>query len=84
MNRLGKTLEAFLISSNTKRRIIVSTYNSHEWIQTYNCRSMFLLKIAYHLMGYRVYGNVNTQDVSFEWFDSNKDQITHHSPYNNL
>ena len=83
MNRLGKTLEAFLISSNTKRRIIVSTYNSHEWVNTYNCRNMFLLKFAYHLMGHKVYGKGNG-NISFEWFDINKDQVTHHSPYNNL
>ena len=84
MNRLGKTLEAFLTNSNTKKRIIVSTYNAYEWISTYNCRSMFLLKFAYYLMGYKVYGKDHACDAFFEWFDPKKDQITYHSPYDDF
>ena len=83
MHRLGITLEAFLTSSNTHKRIIISTYNSYEWITTKNCRSMILLKLAYCMQGYRVFSKHNS-NACFERYDADKDQVTWHTPYNDF
>jgi hypothetical protein len=84
MYRLGQTLETFLTTSNTNKRIIISTYNSYEWINTKHCRSMILLKFAYWLQGFKVYSKNNTNTAQFEWYDASKDQTTYHSPYNDF
>ena len=68
-----KTLHEYLTCvPNGGTRVIVSTYNNYEWINTYHTPSVWLLKLSYRL-----------QDVnaSFELFDPSKDQVTYHTPY---
>ena len=74
--RVGSALFHYLTCiPNGGIRVIVSTYNNHEWINTYNTPSVWLLKLSYRLRGI---------DAKYELFDPNKDQVTFHTPYMNL
>tara|TARA_R100000808_G_C2127193_1_gene137202 strand:- start:481 stop:723 length:243 start_codon:yes stop_codon:yes gene_type:complete len=74
--RVGSALFNYLTCvPNGGTRVIVSTYNNHEWINTYHTPSVWLLKLSYRLKGI---------DATFELFDPTKDQVTFHTPYMNL
>ena len=81
---LGAILEVIaLTEADYNKRIIISDYSgSYESINTYACRSLFLLKIAKQLQGYKVFNKY--PNIRFEWFDPSKDQVTYHSPWSFL
>lgn len=82
--RIGYALEAFLTCiPRGDKQVIVSKYNSYEWITTKHCPSIFLLKFAYYLRGWKVYEKYNS-NIGFELLDPNKDQVTYHSPLDDL
>ena len=77
--RIGCALHAYLtcLPFDGGKRVIVSEYkNSYEWINTYYTLSVWLLKLSYRLKG--------QYDTNFEMYDSNKDQVTYHTPYHNI
>jgi len=72
---IGKILE-FLCTYKYKgnKEIIVSTYNSYEWIFTYKTRSIRIYILSQKLQR-------PTCNMEFEKYDPSKDQITYCTPY---
>ena len=81
--RIGCALAEFLTCiPNGSKQVIVSRYGNYEHINTCYSLSLRLLKFAYYLQGFTVYSKYDNT-ATFELYNSNKDQITYHSPYNN-
>jgi len=83
-----------------KKTFVVSTYNNYEWITTRDSYSVLFLMLEYYRKGYRVWeypmwfamlvykltgkGIIKGRTAIFERYVPGSDQITYHSPYNDI